>query len=142
MLYKISIIILLLFTSTKVLSQQDSLKTKNLSTSKFAIVEIYKDALSPEKVTIYYDDMKEVDITNKLYNINKNTTDWSDLTFDNDFSKKEKAISISQRALLCIKYMAENNYTLVSSTYSNVGANNVNSNFRYSYQYVFEKRIK
>ncbi|MHB8260941.1 MAG: hypothetical protein ACYDCN_07020 [Bacteroidia bacterium] len=138
--FKIALIVIV-FISTKAFSQ-DSLKTKS-----YAIVEIAKNRYyGSEFTTLLYGDGKIEDLTDKLYNNNgKRMRDTSiDRFIDDTYADNKTAnnnLSIAQKALLCIKYMAEKNYILVSSTAATGGQNNCVMCI-YSYQYIFEKRDK
>ena len=149
MLHKISIALLLVFISTKVFSQQDSLKTKSYD---YAIVEIKKVrsiAYGAEFVTVYYEDGKTEDLTGKLYKEKKNIDTTTKNLESDDFYPditKNAGIPMAKRALLCAKYMKEKGYYLVNSTVvSNGGEYSPYTPTKYQFynnQYIFEKKEK
>jgi hypothetical protein len=119
---KIGLALLLVYVGFEAFSQ-DTLKTNPFITNNFAIIEINKsNRFNNEATTIHFDNGKVTDVTDKIYSNN------SDLP-------------IAQKALSCIKYMKERNYSLISSTVSTIGGA-YNYYSTYDYQYIFERKEK
>lgn len=110
--------------NTSILPTKDASKIKaaNINTSRFAVLEIAKNR--PETVRIHYDDGKVEDITGKVY-----------------VMSSEDISTIADKAVICIKYMADRGYYLISSN-AVVGAFTYRYFTYYNYQYVFEKKEK
>lgn len=132
-----TIILWLLLAGIQVLAQ-DSIKTK--VPMAYAIVELSrKGYYDDETVLVYSEDGKTDTLTDKLFY----STDVFFKNFPLADRKKNYKITIPKKALLCIKYMEEKNYSLVSSTVTSSSywllSGSVNS---YSYQYIFRKNEK
>ena len=134
MKHKTIIAILFVIAYAKSFSQITMPNQNNLPVgdkNKYAIIEIGKyRSFGNESTILFYGNGKTEDLSDLLYSTKGNKY-LPDLKTDN-YTENE-SISEPLKALVCIQYMAEKNYVLVSS-------NATRWEGIYGYQYVFEKK--